>query len=199
MLLIGLTGGIGSGKSTVAQRFAQLGIPVIDADVVARQLVEPGQPALQTIAEQFGSRMLNADGSLNRRALRQQVFANPEQRRQLEAILHPLIRAEMQRQITLLDSPYCILSIPLLIESGWLQSVARVLVVDAPPELQIQRAMQRDHASRETIQAIIDSQVTRQSRLAAADDVITNSGDIASLEAQVDTLHKCYLELARRG
>lgn len=195
MLRIGLTGGIGSGKSTVAHHFEHIGIPVIDADVIAHQLVEPGQAALTAITEYFGKHILNPDGSLNRQKLRAQIFTNPDDRKALENILHPRIREEMLRQATELDSPYCILSIPLLVESGWDKQLDRILVVDTPRELQIKRASQRDAASQDNIEAIIDSQVDRESRLAMADDVLTNDSDINSLLAQVDALHKKYLSL----
>lgn len=197
MLIIGLTGGIGSGKTTVAQRFEHFGVPVIDADVIARQLTEPGQAALKKIVAHFGTQILHADGSLDRTQLRQQVFANPTERHALEAILHPMVREEMQRRISELDADYCILSIPLLLESGWQNKVNRVLVVDAPEERQVERAARRDGADSESIQAIIENQIDRQSRLAAAEDVINNDSDIPSLLAQVDSLHQQYKALSR--
>jgi dephospho-CoA kinase len=196
MLIIGLTGGIGSGKSTVARRFEALGVPVIDADAIARQLVAPGEPALRDIAAVFGAHVITSAGELDRAQLRARVFANPDERQALEAILHPKVRGEIQRRIAALSAEYCILSIPLLIESGWQDSVQRVLVVDCPAAVQLERAAQRDGASRANIQAIMDNQVDRQTRLAAADDVITNDGSLAALHAQVDALHQRYRALA---
>jgi len=199
MLIVGCTGGIGSGKSTVTRLFAALEVPVIDADLVARQVVEPGQPALQEIAEQFGPGVIDAQGELKRAKLREIIFQHPEQRRKLEAILHPRIRHTMAQQARQLppNTPYCIFSIPLLLESGQQQDVDRILVVDAPPQLQLERTCQRDDISPAQAQAIIDSQVSRQQRLAEADDVIGNQGDLASLQAQVAALHQKYLQLAK--
>jgi dephospho-CoA kinase len=201
MLIIGLTGGIGSGKSTVAQRFAELGIPVIDADITTRKLVVPGQPALEEIAQQFGTDILLPSGELDRAQLRQRVFSQPNARKRLEAILHPRARAAVQQRIVALQnsSPppaYCILCVPLLIESGWQDLVQRILVVDTEREQQIQRTQQRDQLSRQQVNAIIDSQADRDTRLAAADDVITNTGDRSELQAQIDALHQRYLQLA---
>ncbi len=198
MLIIGLTGGIGSGKSTVAHHFEALGVPVIDADAIGRELVEPGRPALAAIAEHFGADMLDDQGRLNRARLRERVFTHPEQRRELEAILHPRIRAEIQRRIAR-HSPacgYCLLSVPLLIESGWQGLVQRILVVDAPREAQIARTVARDGVSRQQAEAILDSQIDRDARLRAADDVIHNDGDLATLEEQVEALHRRYCRLA---
>ncbi len=200
MLIIGLTGGIGSGKSTVARHFETLGVPVIDADDIGRQLVEPGQPTLATIIKHFGSNMLDDKGRLNRARLREQVFRHPKQRRDLEAILHPRIRAEIQRRIANLSPVcgYCLISVPLLIESGWQDLVQRVLVVDAPRETQIRRTTARDGITRRQAEAIITSQVERDTRLQAADDVIHNDGDLAALQAQVEALHQRYRQLAER-
>lgn len=202
MLIIGLTGGIGSGKSTVSHYFESLGIPVIDADVITRELVTPGQPALQEIVQQFGSQLLAADGTLDRAQLRQQVFENEKERKKLEAILHPKVRDSMRQQITALHNSntppaYCILSIPLLVESGWTDLIQRVLVVDTSPAQQRQRASQRDGLSAEQINAVIRSQVDRDTRLAAADDIIHNDADIRAMLTQIDTLHQRYLQLAR--
>lgn len=199
MLRIGLTGGIGSGKSTVAHRFAQLGIPIIDADAISHQLVKPGETALAAIVAHFGTGILNADGSLNRKQLRETIFSNPEQRKSLEAILHPRIRKAMLEQLAGLDSAYCILSIPLLIEGGWHNELDRILVIDAPHELQIERAMNRDGVTMGNIQAIIDGQIDSKSRLAAADDILSNDSDIAALLAQVDKLHEKYLSLSQHA
>lgn len=197
MLKIGLTGGIGSGKSTVGDHFLKLGVPVIDADQIAHQLVEPGQPALAKIILHFGKDIVDADGRLDRARLRQLVFSDAGQRKVLEAILHPLVGEEMQRRASTLHDPYCVLSIPLLLENGLDKEVDRVLVVDTTPQLQLARAAQRDAASRENIQAIIASQIDRQSRLEAADDIIHNDGDIPSLLAQVNELHAKYLLMAK--
>ena len=193
-LIIGLTGGVGSGKSTVAGYFADLDVPVIDTDIIARKLVEPGQPGLQQIVDCFGEQFLNGDSTLNRARLRDRVFANPSERYKLEQLLHPLIRAEMQRQRQQLDAPYCILEIPLLLESGWTGDVNRILVVDAPRTLQIERTLQRDGISREQVEQIIAAQAQRSQRLATADDVITNEGSLSQLRQQVERLHRFYLQ-----
>ena len=198
MLIIGLTGGIGSGKSTVARHFEALGVPVIDADAIGHQLVEPGQPALAAIIEHFGTDLLDKEGQLNRARLRERVFTHPEQRRELEAILHPRIRAEIRRKIAALAPPcgYCLVSVPLLIESGWQDLGQRVLVVDTSPETQLQRTMARDGITRPQAEAIIASQLDRETRLQAADDVIHNAGDLATLQTQVKALHRRYCQLA---
>lgn len=196
MLTIGLTGGIGSGKSTVSTLFAELGVPVIDADVVAREVVKPGEPALDEIAARFGQEILNPDGSLNRTNLRELIFADPQARRDLETILHPRIRSRMAEQLSALETPYALLSIPLLVESGHAYNLDRVLVVDLPEDQQIQRVCQRDNSSREQTVAILKAQCSRQERLAIADDVIENSGDLAALKEQVLALHQKYLALS---
>jgi dephospho-CoA kinase len=202
MLIIGLTGGIGSGKTTVSQYFEKLGIPVIDADQLTRDLVAPGQPALSEIAKQLGNEFITPTGELDRPRLREHIFAHPAQRQRLEAILHPRARDAAQQQIvTLRDSPrppgYVILSVPLLIESGWTDLVQRVLVVDASPAQQRQRASQRDGLSDEQIEAAMRSQIDRGKRLAAANDVIHNDADLPALQAQVTALHQHYQQLAR--
>jgi len=201
MLIIGLTGGIGSGKSTVSQSFEKLGVPIIDADQLTRELVAPGQPALKEIADQLGNDLLTIEGELDRAQLRRRIFANPEQRHTLEAILHPRARDVTLQQLAALRESatpptYIILSVPLLIESGWVDMVDRVLVVDATPEQQRQRASQRDGLSTEHIDAVMRSQVDRDTRLAAADDVIHNHSDLPSLQQQIDTLHQQYQQLA---
>lgn len=202
MLIIGLTGGIGSGKSTVSQHFETLGVPVIDADQLTRACVAPGQPALAEIAEQLGIEFITPEGELDRRRLRKQIFTHPEQRKTLEAILHPRARDVASQQLAALrDSPnppaYVILSVPLLIESGWTDLVQRVLVVDVDPALQRQRASARDSLNPEQIEAAMRSQVDRDTRLAAADDIIRNDGDLPALQSQVARLHQQYLQLAR--
>jgi dephospho-CoA kinase len=196
MLRIGLTGGIGSGKSTVCALFHELGAPIIDSDIIARALVAPGSMALEQIAECFGQQLLQEDGSLDRRQMRELVFSNQARREQLESILHPLIRQEMERQISRLNAPYIILAIPLLLEKGWQQQLDRVLVVDCSEELQRQRALKRDNSPVQTIDRIIASQIQRDARIAAADDLIDNSGSYEALRDQVETLHHRYLVLS---
>jgi dephospho-CoA kinase len=197
-LRIGLTGGIASGKSTVTQRFAELGIPVIDADVASRSVVEPGQPGLTLVVERFGPQVLDAEGRLDRRALRTVIFSDSTSRQALEAILHPLVRADMERQAAAAQGPYVVMAIPLLIEGGNPhQRVDRVLVVDADEALQIQRVQMRDGASPEQARAILASQASREARLAAADDVLSNTGSVAELRQAVDLLHEQYLQLSQ--
>ena len=196
MLIIGLTGGIGSGKSTVANMFAELGVPIIDMDLIARQVVEPGQPALQQIINTFGDDLLKDDGQLNRQQLSQIIFNSTEKRRQLEAILHPLIREETERQLEQLEAPYCIVVIPLLLESDQRSLVDRILVIDIPESLQISRTIQRDGVSAEQVEKILASQVDRQSRLTAADDIINNSGELEALRLQVKELDQSYRAIA---
>ena len=193
---VALTGGIASGKSTVADLFAALGVPVIDTDVIARQVVEPGQPALAEIAATFGPDVLDADGRLDRRRMRERIFTDPDAKRRLEAILHPAIRAEMERQSMAAQGPYQVLVIPLLTEGGRRDHVDRVLLVDVPEELQIQRLMMRDGVSHEQAQASLNAQATRAQRLALADDVIRNTGRVDGLREQVAELHGKYLRLA---
>ncbi len=195
MLKIGLTGGIGSGKTTASHHFEQLGVPIIDTDLIARELVAPGQPCLRKIEAEFGSELIQADGTLDRLGLRALVFQSDEPRKRLEAILHPAIRQVVQQRIQALDGPYCIIVIPLLLERGWEPIVDRVCVVDVPPELQIQRASFRDAADRQNIAAIMRSQVDRATRLKAADDVIDNSNSIDNIASQIAALHKKYLAL----
>jgi dephospho-CoA kinase len=197
MLVIGLTGGIGSGKSTVARMFVDLGVPVIDMDQVARQVVEPGQPVLNQIAREFGANVLDTDGRLNRRKLRELIFDSAEKRRRLETILHPLIRQETQRQISELDNAYCIVVIPLLLESNQRSLVDRILVVDVPEALQITRTIQRDDVSVADVKKILSAQVDRSSRLAAADDVIDNSAGLEQVRIRVAELDQQYRSLAR--
>ena len=193
---VALTGGIASGKSTVADLFAALGVPVIDTDVIARQVVEPGQPALAKISATFGPDVLDTDGRLDRRRMRERIFADPDAKRRLEAILHPAIRAEMEQQSMAAQGPYQVLVIPLLTEGGRRDHVDRVLLVDVPEELQIQRLMMRDGVSHEQAQASLNAQATRAQRLALADDVIRNTGRVDGLREQVAELHGKYLRLA---
>ncbi len=197
-LRIGLTGGIASGKSTVTQRFAELGVPVIDADVVSRSVVEPGKPGLGQVVQRFGAGVLDADGRLDRRALRGLIFKDSSLRQALDAILHPLIRAEMEREAAQAKGPYVIMAIPLLAEGGNAgKRVDRVLVVDADETLQIQRLQARDGSSLEQARAILASQSSRAARLSVADDVLLNAGSFAELRQAVDRLHEQYLQLAQ--
>ena len=199
MLRIGLTGGIASGKSTVERLFAAHGVPIIDSDVIAREVVASGTPGLAQVRARFGDEVLLADGSLDRRALRRLVFADPAARRDLEAIVHPLIRSGMAERSAAVGGPYQITVIPLLVEGGRRATLDRVLVVDCPEALQIERVMQRDQVTEAEARAILAAQVSRSERLAAADDVIVNDGDAAALQAQVDALHAKYLHLAVYG
>jgi dephospho-CoA kinase len=193
---VALTGGIASGKSTVAGLFAALGVPVIDTDVIAREVVEPGQQALTQVAEAFGADVLDADGRLDRKRMRERIFADADARRRLEAILHPAIRAEMERQSQAAGGPYQVLVIPLLAEGGRRDHVDRVLLVDVPEELQIQRVMWRDGVSHDEAQASLNAQATRAQRLAMADDVLRNTGRVDDLREQVAGLHQQFLRLA---
>lgn len=198
-LVIGLTGGIGSGKSEVSRRFQELGIDVVDADEAARVVVEPGQPALVEIAKRFGADILVEDGRLNRPRLRSIIFSTPEEKRWLEALLHPLINQEIRRQLTLTTSPYAILVSPLLLETRQHELVDRILVIDASEALQIARASSRDGNTREQIEAIMATQISRGERISRADDIIHNHGDLAELEQQVTEAHSRYLALCTSG
>jgi dephospho-CoA kinase len=195
-LRIGLTGGIASGKSTAAARFVELGVPLIDADEVARAVVAPGEVGYGEVLERFGRSILAADGALDRRALRDRVFADPSERRDLEAILHPLIRVEMQRRESLASGPYVVIAIPLLVEGGSRDRLDRILVVDADEAVQLQRLMRRDGGTLQQARAILAAQASRASRLSAADDVLANCGSVADLRHEVDLLHERYLSLA---
>lgn len=199
-LVVALTGGIGSGKSTVSKLFEARGVPVIDADVIAREVVAPGAPLLAKVVAEFGADVVDAQGALDRRALRAIVFADPGRRRRLEALLHPRISQVMQQRISEIDAPYCILCIPLLAETGQASLADRVLVVDAPESLQASRVAARDDTGVEYAQAIIATQASRADRRRIADDIIDNRGDLAALEQQVAALHERYTrEAARRG
>jgi dephospho-CoA kinase len=196
-LRIGLTGGIASGKSTVEQRLAELGVAVINADESARAVVEPGQPGLQAVAARFGAGALKPDGTLDRSALRQLIFKEPGKRRELERILHPLIRADMEARALVAVGSYIVLSIPLLVESGAARErVDRILVVDADEAQQIERLMRRDSLSEREARSILAAQASRTDRLKVADDVLLNSGSVPELRQAVDQLHRRYLELA---
>ena len=193
---VGLTGGIASGKSTVASLFAALGVPIIDADVIARDVVAAGTPLLARIVERFGPAILTADGNLDRRVLRDIVFRDPAARAELESLTHPAIREEIERRATAARGPYCMLAIPLLVEGGRKSPVDRVLVVDCEESLQIRRLQARDGSTLEQARAILAAQASSEARLAAADDVIRNDGDLHALRDQVAALHTRYLELA---
>ncbi|EPB5913782.1 dephospho-CoA kinase [Citrobacter amalonaticus] len=193
---VALTGGIGSGKSTVANAFADLGIQIIDADIIARQVVEPGKPALDAIAAHFGPELIAADGTLHRRLLRERIFADPQEKAWLGALLHPLIQQETQRQLQQATSAYVLWVVPLLVENGLYRQANRVLVVDVTPETQLTRTMQRDDVTRAHVEQILAAQATREARLAVADDVIDNNGAPDSIMSDVARLHARYLQLA---
>ncbi|MFT2092376.1 dephospho-CoA kinase [Paraglaciecola sp. 2405UD69-4] len=195
--VIGVSGGIGSGKTTVTDCFKQFDIDVIDADVVARQVVEPGTQGLQAITEKFGPQILDKQGELNRSQLRQLIFSNAEHKNWLNNLLHPAIRTEMAKQIQDAKSSYCLLSVPLLIENKLYEMVDRVLIVDVSESQQLARTILRDKSNTEQIQAIMKSQATREQRLAFADDVIDNNGPTENLQQQVSLLHHRYLDLAK--
>lgn len=190
-----LTGGIASGKTAVSDGFRRLGVPVIDTDVIARQVVEPGQPALDRIAEIFGSGVLDSAGSLDRKKMREAIFSDPEKKETLERLLHPLIGEEVLRRLEQVTASYCILVVPLYAESGSYRWVDRVLLVDASEELQIRRVMLRDDIKREQAEAILKAQASREERAALADDVIDNSGTLQELKRKIDALHKKYSSL----
>jgi len=196
MLIIGLTGGISSGKSTVANIFAQYGVPIIDMDVIAREVVEPGQPALEDIIRLFGQGYLLNNGELNRAMLRDTIFNDTGKRKQLEGILHPRIRETVKSRLAQLHAPYAIIVIPLLLETRQDDLLDRILVVDTAVEEQIRRTANRDHISEKQVKKILATQVDRQTRLDAADDIIRNSDGIDELSRQVASLHQHYLALA---
>jgi dephospho-CoA kinase len=193
---VGLTGGIGCGKTTVSKLFGELCVPVVDADNIAHRLVEPGQPALLEISKTFGDNVTNPDGTLNRDYLRDIIFSDIQQKQKLEAILHPLVFIAMQTTIDKLTSPYCIASIPLLFETHRADFVDRVLVVDCPVENQVSRVKQRDDMTETRIQSIIASQVSRDYRLSHADDVIDNTETGSKLADQVKKLHNLYISIS---
>jgi dephospho-CoA kinase len=195
-LIIGLTGGIASGKTTVSDMFAERGIDIIDADVIAREVVAIDSKGLQAIVKKFGSHILLESGELNRAALRNIVFSQPEDKAWLNALLHPMIREQMLSQTSLAKSPYCILSVPLLIENKLDEIVDRTLVVDIDEKLQLMRAIARDNSSQTVIESIMQSQATREQRRDVAHDIIYNDKDISRLEEQVKQLHEYYLQLA---
>jgi dephospho-CoA kinase len=194
--IVVLTGGIASGKTAASNYFAQLGVPVVDTDVIAHQIVEPGQPALNRIRLQFGESFVTSEGRLDRRKMRDAIFSDPELKSRLENILHPAIAAEAMRQITRLDTPWCVLVIPLLVETDLFPWIDRVLVVDAHESVQIERVMERDEISMEQAKSILRAQSNRQERLALADDVIKNDGSLEQLQSAVDQLYDQYTIMA---
>jgi dephospho-CoA kinase len=198
LLLIALTGGIASGKTAVAELFAKLGVPVLDTDQIARDVVAPGSMVLGQLVAEFGAEILDAQGRLDRARMRERVFSDPQQRRKLEAITHPAIREELARRSTAAGGDYQIHVIPLLVETGRAAVYDRVLVVDCPEEAQVARLMARDGASREQAQEILGAQASRAERLNVADDVIENTGTLEDLERFVQTLHRNYALLAQK-
>ncbi len=197
--VLGLTGGIGSGKSAAAERFAELGVHVVDADQVARSVVEPGGAALAQIVDRFGVPILASSGELNRAALRERIFTSVEDRRWLERLLHPLIRQEIWASLSRAESPYAVLVSPLLVESRQHEQVDRVLVVDVPEDLQLQRVLARDQVSEDQVRAILAAQARRDDRLRHANDVLVNDRDLSWLRQEVDRLHDRYLQLRGAG
>lgn len=198
-LTVGLTGGIASGKSLIGDYFAELGVPVLDADQVARDIVAPGAPALLEIARSFGRQFLQPDGQLDRRRMRERVFADPDARRALEAITHPHIRKRLMQWRDAQASAYCILSVAILVEAGMRELVDRVLVVDVLPEVQLERLTARDGIGEDLARRMIQAQASRRERLAAAHDVIANTGSMALARGAVEELHGYYLGIARTG
>lgn len=197
MYVVAITGGIGSGKTTVANQFAALGIEVVDADLIARDVVAPGTPALAAIASHFGPEMLTGQGLLDRRVLRERIFSDPAAKSWLNALLHPIIRSEMLRQCAAASSPYCLLVVPLLVENRLTELADRVLVIDVDEATQIERTCRRDGVSREQAQAILASQASRSERLAMADDVLDNqSGTTETIRERILALHETYLAFA---
>lgn len=193
--IVGITGGIGSGKSAATQRFASHGVDVVDADLVSREVVMPGKPALASITQKFGAdRILLPDGNLNRRALRDIIFYDPAHKTWLEALLHPLIRARIIERLAGCKPPYCLLVSPLLLETDQHRLCDRVLLIDAPEDLQLSRTQQRDTTSEAAVKAIMSTQLSRDKRRALAHDIILNDADLAALNAAVDRQHEKYLE-----
>ena len=196
MFVVGLTGGIGSGKSAVADRFVKNNITAVDADIVSRLVVKPGTDALAQIGEHFGETILQPDGELDRTQLRARIFADKDAKTWLESLLHPLIGLEVHRQLETAQSPYVLLVSPLLVETGQTAICDCVVVVDVTESVQIERTVRRDSNSEEQVQRIIASQATRERRMQAASDVIDNSGSLAALDDKVDALHQKFLRLA---
>lgn len=195
-LVVGLTGGIGSGKSAVCREFEHLAVPIVDADIVARDVVEPGSIGLRAVIDSFGEAILNSGGTIDRGKLRLLIFEDDNQRKLLESILHPMIRQRIAEQLAAIRSPYCILCVPLLVEKHGYENMGRILVVDCSIELQISRVMQRDNLTRAQVNAIMQTQATREKRLRMADDVVENAGGIEELRTQVKALHSKYTAIA---
>jgi len=195
MMVVGMTGGIGSGKSTAATLFAKHSVPIIDTDIIAREIVEPGMPAHTAIVEHFGNDICNDDETLNRARLKQCILQNDTDREYLETLLHPEIRASVIQKLEKLDGCYCIVVIPLLVEKGNYSMLHRTLVIDSTVDNQVSRAQQRDHMDIATIEAILTLQASREQRLARADDVIENNSRLVDLEAQVSKLHEKYMAI----
>lgn len=196
MLRVGLTGGIGSGKSAVSEIFSATGVPVVDADVISRVVVEPGQPALVDIAAHFGDSILLSDGALNRRALRDIIFSDPAEKDWLESLLHPRIEQQIIEALEAATADYAVLVSPLLLETSQHHLVHRILVVDCPPETQIRRVTRRDETSAGQVRSIMQAQLDRQERLGRAHDVLSNDSDLESLREKVQQLHERYLGIA---
>lgn len=196
---VALTGGVGSGKSTVADAFAHLGVTVIDADIIARQVVEPGTPALSAIIDRFGSAICLPDGTLNRRALREKIFAHAEDKAWLNALLHPLIGQQTRQEIAQATSDYVLWVVPLLVENQLHKNADRILVVDVTPDTQLRRTMLRDNVPRELAEKMLAAQASREARLAIADDVIDNNGAPEAIVSDVARLHQRYLALAKQA
>lgn len=196
MFVVALTGGIGSGKSLVANLFSELGVAIIDTDVIARELVKPDMPALENIKQHFGSTIINAKQELERAALRKIIFSNPAEKKWLENLLHPLITANVEHQLKTISSPYCIVVIPLLFETHISDYINRVLVVEAPLDIRVERVRQRDKISKTEIEKIIHSQASDAVRREGADDIIENNGTMDDVAQQVKKLHGLYLTLA---
>lgn len=193
---IGLTGGVASGKTSVSDRFAELGIEVIDADVIARDLLKPDTGCYQQVVNEFGKQVLLDSSEINRSWLREHIFSDPEAKTALEAIIHPAVRQALLAGSENVASPYCVMSVPLLIEAEMQSLVDRIVVVDVPPELQLERLIQRDRIAPKHAQAMLDAQASREQRLAFADDVIDNSQSLDELDQQIEKLHQHYLKLA---
>ena len=199
MFVVGVTGGIGSGKSAATDILSQLGVTVVDADIVAREVVEPGEPALQAIKEYFGSEIIAPNGSLDRAALRKLIFSNNDNREWLEKLLHPIIRKSIIEQLNRSNGYYAVLASPLLLETDQYQLVDHVVVIDAPEEIQLQRTMSRDNNNEEQVKAIINAQMARQERLDKAASVISNDSDLAHLDTEISTLHEQLIQLAKQA